>query len=99
MGESLPDRESLAAGNCKGRELEDQSSSAWGSCEKIRPVGAPSELITSCDSLEAACPHAAISTNFEFFHSSGRIRGHLRPCSGRDSTSQCPVHGRHERTV
>ena len=39
MGQSLPERESIAAENCKGRKSEDQSSSAWGSCEKIRPVG------------------------------------------------------------
>jgi hypothetical protein len=55
MGQSLPERESVAAGNCKGRELEDQSSSAWGAVKRFARwgTGPPSELVTPCDPLEA----------------------------------------------
>jgi hypothetical protein len=39
MGQSLP-WESMAAGNCRGREFEGQSSSAWGAPSKIPSLGA-----------------------------------------------------------
>ena len=39
MGQSLPERESMAAGNCKGRELEDQSSPAWGAVKRFAQWG------------------------------------------------------------
>ena len=62
----------MTAGNCKGRELEDQSSSAWGAVKRFARwgTGPPSELVTPWGSLDAAYLHAAIYTNLEFFHSS-----------------------------
>lgn len=102
MGQSLPDRGSMAAGNCTGKELEDQSSSAWGAVKRFAQWvhRASIRARNSLRFLGGGVPSRRDFHTLRIFHSSGRnIRGHLLPCSGRDSTTQCPVRGRHERAV